>query len=210
MSTSTGRIRASNDVARRFSSRQLRRREYCEVSSVPCELISGDLAIVEGGQLAAQELNWRAMLRGRKLKIDNSDPRTLLQGGREIVEEGIRLGYLVIHMHKDCGVQRGSGQTRVVWFAERELHVRQLQKSCSPGEFDEVIPRDVLGNDRAGGADEVREPDRVVAAACSNVADCHTWLQFKNARDLTGLIEGVAALFGGAARADDPRDRTLG
>jgi hypothetical protein len=44
------------------------------------------------------------MLRRQKLKVDNSDPRTLLQGGREIVEEGIGLGYLVIHVHKDCGI----------------------------------------------------------------------------------------------------------
>ncbi len=149
------------------------------------------------------------MLRRRKLKIDNSDPRTLLQGGREIVEEGIGLRYLVIHMHKDSGIQRGSGQTRVVWFAERELHVCQLQKFCSPGEFDEVVQRDVLGNDRAGGSDEVREPDRVVATACSNVADCHAWFQFKQTCDLTGLIEGIAVLFGGAAGADDSCNRTL-
>lgn len=149
------------------------------------------------------------MLRRRKLKVDNSDPRTLLQGGREIVEEGIGLGYLVIHVHKDCGIQRGSGQTRVVWFAERELHVRQLQKFCSPGELDEVNPRDVLGNDGAGGSDEVREPDRVVAFACTNVADCHAWFQFKETCDLTGLIEGVATLFGGAAWADNPCNRAL-
>ncbi|MBB4365423.1 hypothetical protein GGD65_006489 [Bradyrhizobium sp. CIR18] len=55
----------------------------------------------------------------------------------------------------------------------------------------------------------MREPDRVVTTACSNVTDCHTWFQFKNACDLTGLIEGVAALFGGAARADDSSDRAL-
>lgn len=149
------------------------------------------------------------MLRRRKLEIDNSDPRTLLQGGRKIVEERIGQGYLVIHMHEDRGIQRGWGQARVVWFAECELHVRQLQKFCSPCEFDEVIPRDVLGNDRAGGADEAREPDRVVATACSNVADCHARFQFKRTCDLTGLIEGVAALFGGAAWADDPCNGAL-
>lgn len=199
VSASAGRIPASNDVAGRFSTRCLRRREYGQVPSIPCELMCGDLAIADGGQFAAQELDWRAMLRRRKLEVDNSDPCTLLQGGREIVEEGIGLSYLVIHVHKDCGIQRGSGQTRVVWFAERELHVRQLQRFCSPGEFYEVIPRDVLGNDRAGGSDEVRESDRVVATACTNVADCHARFQFKNACDLAGLIESVAVLFGGAA-----------
>ncbi|MDA9489731.1 hypothetical protein XI08_11455 [Bradyrhizobium sp. CCBAU 11361] len=199
VSASAGGIPASNDVAGRFLTCYLRRREYCQVPSVPCELICGDLAIADGGQFAAQELNWRAVLRRRKLKVDNSDPCTLLQGGREIVEEGIGLSYLVIHVHKDCGIQRGSGQTRVVWFAERELHVRQLQKFCSPGELYEIIPRDVLGNDRAAGCDEVRESDRVVATACTNVADCHARFQFKNACDLARLIESVAVLFRGAA-----------
>ena len=66
----------------------------------------GDLAIADGGQFATQELNWRAMLQRRALEVDNSDPRILLQGGREIVEEGIGLGYLVIHVHEDGGIQR--------------------------------------------------------------------------------------------------------
>ena len=150
------------------------------------------------------------MFRRRKLKVDNSDSRTSLQGWREIVEESIGLGYFVIHVHKDCGIQRGSWQARVVWFAEREFDVRQLQEFCPPGELDEVIPPDVLGNDRAGGPDEVREPDRVVAAACTNVADRHARLQFKKTGDLTGLIQGVAVLFGGAAWADNPRNGALG
>jgi len=59
------------------------------------------------------------MLRRRKLKVDNSDPGTPLQGGREIVEEGIGLGYLVIHVHKDCGIQRGSGQAlQAMWLSD--------------------------------------------------------------------------------------------
>ncbi|MCS3542855.1 hypothetical protein M2202_000782 [Bradyrhizobium japonicum] len=49
----------------------------------------------------------------------------------------------------------------------------------------------------------------MVATACSNVADCHPWFQFKSTCDLTGLIEGVSALLGGAARADDPCNRPL-
>ena len=79
----------------------------------------------------------------------------------------------------------------------------------SPGELDEVIPRDVLGDDGAGGADERRETNRVVATAGTDVADRHAWLQFKKTGDLTGLIEGVAVLLGGAAWADDRRNRAL-
>ena len=61
-------------------------------------------------------------------------------------------------------------------FAQRECDVGQLQSFRSLGELDEVIPRDVLGDDGAGGADERRETDRVVATAGANVADRHAWL----------------------------------
>jgi len=54
------------------------------------------------------------MLRRPTLEVDNSNPRARLQGGREIIEEGIGLGYLVIHVHEDGGIQRGSGQAWVV------------------------------------------------------------------------------------------------
>jgi hypothetical protein len=49
----------------------------------------------------------------------------------------------------------------------------------------------------------------VVATARTNVADRHAWLQFKKTGDLTGLIQGVAVLFGGAAWADNLRNRAL-
>jgi hypothetical protein len=149
------------------------------------------------------------VLRRRTLEVDNSDSRAPLQGGREIVEEGIGLGYLVVHVHEDGGIQRRSGQARVVWFAQRQCDVCQPQAFRSPGEFDEVIPRDVLGDDGAGGADEARETDRVVATACTDIANRHAWLQFKMTGDLTGLIQGVAVLLGGAAWADDRRNRAL-
>src|SRR5262245_31497413 len=96
-----GTISTRNDISRSFSARSLRRGEDRQVSAVPCEIICGDRAIADGGQFATQELNWRAMLRRWKLKVDNSDPGTPPQSGREIVEEGIWLGYLVIHVHKD-------------------------------------------------------------------------------------------------------------
>ncbi len=107
------------------------------------------------------------MLRRWTLEVDNSDPRARLQGGREIVEEGIGLGYLVIHVHEDGGIQRGSGQPRVVWFAEGEHDVCQFQPFRPLAELDEVIPRDVLRDNGAGGADKAREPDGVVATAIS-------------------------------------------
>ena len=75
------------------------------------------------------------MLRRRTFEVDNSDPRALLQSGREIVEEGIGLGNLVIHVHEDCGIERESRQARIVWFAQREFDVCQLHAFRSLGEL---------------------------------------------------------------------------
>jgi len=61
--------------------------------------MGGDLAIADGCEFAAQELDWGAVLCRRPFEVDNSDPRTSLQGGYEIVEEGIGLSDLVIHVH---------------------------------------------------------------------------------------------------------------
>src|SRR5450631_1405777 len=80
-SARAGTIPTSNDIPGRFSTHFLRWREHCQVSAIPCELICGDRTIADGGQFATQELNWCAMFRRRKLKVDNSDPRTPLQGG---------------------------------------------------------------------------------------------------------------------------------
>ena len=56
------------------------------------------------------------MLRRRELKVDNSNSRPPLQGGYEIVEKDIGLGYLVIHVHKDRGIERARWQSWVVRF----------------------------------------------------------------------------------------------
>jgi hypothetical protein len=55
----------------------------------------------------------------------------------------------------------------------------------------------------------MRETNRVVATARTNVADRHTLPQFKKTGYLTGLIQGVAVLLGGAAWADDLRNGAL-
>jgi hypothetical protein len=94
-----------------------------------------------------------------------------------------------------------------VRFAQREHDVCQLQAFRSPGELDEVIPRDVLGDDGARGAEETRETNCVVATAGTNVTDRHARLQCKKTGDLAGLIQRIAVLLGGAARTDDRRYR---
>ena len=114
-----GTIFTGNDIPGRLSIFLIRRGEDSEVSAIACELICGDLAITDGARFATQLLNWRAMFGGRTLKVDNSDPRARFQGRREIIEKGIGLGDLVIHVHEDSGIQRGGGQAWVVRFAQR-------------------------------------------------------------------------------------------
>src|ERR1700751_6066193 len=125
-STGAGTIPARNDILRRFPPRFVRWREHRQISAISCELGYGDLAIANGGEFATQELDRRAMLRRRTLEIDNADPRAGLQGGREIIEEGIGLAYLVIHVHEDGGIERGRGQAGGVWAPQRQFDVCEL------------------------------------------------------------------------------------
>ena len=49
------------------------------------------------------------MLGGRPEGVDNADTRARLEGGDEIVEQGVGLCDLVIHVHQDRNVERISG-----------------------------------------------------------------------------------------------------
>jgi len=123
------------------------------------------------------------MLRGRTLEVDYSDAARRLSG-REIVEECIGLGYLDT-CAEDCGIQRGSGQARVVRFAQRDMaFVPAFKRFRSPGELDEVIPRDVVGDDGPrGGRGGAR--DELCGSHCRrHVADRHARLQCKKTGDL--------------------------
>jgi hypothetical protein len=54
------------------------------------------------------------MLGGRPEGVDNTDARARLERGDEIVEQGIRLCDLVIHVHQDSNVERINWQPRIV------------------------------------------------------------------------------------------------
>ena len=64
----------------------MRWNEHRQISAIACKLISGNLAIADGGQLTMQVPYWRAMLRCRMLEVDNADQRARLQRGREIIQ----------------------------------------------------------------------------------------------------------------------------
>ena len=84
-----GPIATRNDIPGRSSTGFLRWREHRQVSAIARQLICSYFPISNGGQLATQELDWRAMLQCRTFDVDNSDPRTLLQA---IVDEVQQFG----------------------------------------------------------------------------------------------------------------------
>src|SRR5262245_4567988 len=170
----------------------------------------GDLSIPDGGELAAQELDRRAMLLDRTLDVDDPDPCARFQCRREIVEEGIWLGDLVIHVHEDDGIQRGGRQARTLRSPQRNTKVVKFSWRYPLANLTKLTRRTTSCDDGAGGADQRREADGVIAASGADVANGHASLEFENAGDLAVFVEEVAALLAGAAWTDDRRDGTLG
>lgn len=60
------------------------------------ELIDADLAIPNGCKLTTQLTWWGTMLGRQPERVDNADPRTRLECGDQIVEQGVGLCDLVI------------------------------------------------------------------------------------------------------------------
>ena len=65
------------------------------------------------------------MLRGRPEGVNNADARARLKRGDEIVEQGVRLCDLVIHVHQDRDVERICRQARIVRLTSADCDVLQ-------------------------------------------------------------------------------------
>jgi hypothetical protein len=66
--------------------------------------------------VSAQETWWRPVLGGRLEGVNNTNARARLERGDEIIEQGVRLCDLVIHVHQDSNVER-------IKSADREAHL---------------------------------------------------------------------------------------
>src|SRR5262249_55591695 len=119
------------------------------------------------------------------------------------------LGHLVIHVHQNRCVKRCAGQPRIVRLTEGELNVGQLEALRPPRELDQVVFDDILRDHLATGTEEMRQPDRVVAAARTNVPDRRPGFEPKKLGDLPRLIECVAFLLARATRTHDVRHGAL-
>src|SRR5271165_2962987 len=113
-----------------FRSRAAGNRRRCkdrEISVAAVESIKADLAISDGGELAAQEA-WRGTMLGYgSHSVDNAHPRVRLERGNEIVEQGVRLRDLVIHVHQNRDVDGISRQSRVVRLAAADCNILQSE-----------------------------------------------------------------------------------
>jgi hypothetical protein len=82
-----------------------RRREDRKIGVAAREGIEADLLVPYGCKLTAQETWWRTMLGGWFESVDNADARARVERWDEIVEQGVRLYDLVIHVHQDRNVE---------------------------------------------------------------------------------------------------------
>jgi hypothetical protein len=67
------------------------------------------------------------MLGRRPEGIDNADTRVRPERWDQVVEQGVRLCDLVIHVHEDRNVDRTSWQPRIVWLTTADCNVLQSE-----------------------------------------------------------------------------------
>ena len=121
------------------------------------ERIETDLAITNRTELAPQETRWGAVLGCRCEGVDNADARFRLERGDEIVEQGIRLLDLVIHVHENRNVDRISWQLRIMRLTKADHNVLQSKIAHPLAQALQKLGHDVFRDDAALGSNERRE-----------------------------------------------------
>src|SRR5262249_30087131 len=197
----------------RFRSRAAcngRWRKDREISIAAGETIETDLAIPNGCEFAAQEI-WRGtVLGGRRESVDNADARFRLERGDEIVEQGVRLLDLVIHVHQNRNVDRFRWQLRIVWLTKAGHNVVQPEIAHLLAQALQILGHDIFRDDLAVEANNWRQPYHVIAATRANIRDCHPGLNPEQTHDLSRFAGIVALFFVVPDRADNVRHRAIG
>jgi hypothetical protein len=150
------------------------------------------------------------MLGRRRVGVDDADARARLERRDEIVEQGVRLGDLVIHVHHDCNVERISWQSRIVWLTEADYNVLQSEIAYPTAQATQIFGYDILCDDAAVGTDDRGQPHNVIAAARSDVRDGHPGFNTEQTHKLGWFAGIVTLLFFVPDWADDVRDRASG
>ena len=167
-----------------------------QITAITAEHVYGRLPITDGRELTAQQVKWRAMLRRRLVQIDDPNARAGFQSRCEVIEKGVGLGDLVVHVHKDRRIERSRGQARIVGLAQRQPHVTQIEIFDPLAQLPKIVTSDVLGDDPTVRAQQWRQSDCVIAIAGADVADGHAGLELQKSNELTRLIQRIALLFG--------------
>ena len=102
--------------------------------------------------------------------VDNADARFRLEREDEIVEQGVRLLDLMIHVHQNRNVDRTSWQLRIVRLTKAYHNVLQSEIAYPPAQALQILRYDVFCDDVAIGSDNRREPYDVVTASFAEVA----------------------------------------
>ena len=114
------------------------------------------------------------MLGGRPKGVDNTNARAGLEGGDEIVEQGVGLCDLVIHVHQDRNVGRFGWQSWIVWLASSYRDILQAKGAHSFAQGLQMFGYDVFGDDATVCPHDRGKSLDVVAAASAYVRDGHS------------------------------------
>ena len=147
------------------------------------------------------------MLGGRPEGVNNTDARARLERGDEIVERGIGLCDLVIHVHQDRNVERINRQARIV------CSPRPIVTFCNPRSrtrLRSIRKYSGTSDNVAVGADDRGQPYDVITAARADVGDSHPGFDSKQTHELARFAGRVALFFIMPNRANDIRNGTIG
>ena len=167
-----------------------------QIPTSTAEHMDGRLSIPDGRELAAQEIERGAMLRNRFIEINDTDAGAGFQCRGKVIKKGVGLSDLMVHVHEDRRIERGWRQARIVGLAQRRQNVTQLETPDALGQLPKVVTHDVLGDYLTVQAQQGREAYRVITAPRADIADGHAGLEVHKPNDLTGLVHGIALLFG--------------
>jgi hypothetical protein len=187
-----------------------RRRKYREIGVAAPKPIEANLTVSYGGKLAAQKIGRGAMLGGRRVGIDNANTRARLKRGNEIIEQAVRLGDFVIHVHQNCNVERIGRQPWIVRLAEADHNVSQTEVAHPTAQAPQIFGYHILCHDAAVGTNDRGQPYDVIAAARANVRDGHPGFDAEQTHDLSCFAGTVALLFVMPDWADNVGDRAIG
>ena len=90
--------------------------------------MDSDLAVANSGKLAGEKRQ-RCAVHGRcRTRIDDAHPAAWFESGREVVEQSVGVGDLMVHVDQDRQIDGGLWQPRVVRLPNAYGDVLELER----------------------------------------------------------------------------------